>query len=223
MSSLTPKQVLFTHFAAVAKTIGNAHRLELLEQLGQGERNVEILAQKTGLTLANASQHLQHLRRAGLVVSRRSGTFIHYRLGDEAVLDLLASLRRVAERNVAEAGRVIDGYFHERDDMEPVTRKELMKRLKAGDVTVIDMRPADEYALAHLPGAINIPLYKLNSRAAKLDPARDIVAYCRGAYCVYSFEAVARLRKRGFNIRRLEDGLPEWKAAGLPVEQEAPA
>lgn len=218
MSSPTPKQILFTHFAAVAKTVGNAHRIELLQQLAQGEQSVETLAWKTGLALANASQHLQQLRRAGLVAARREGTFIYYRLADDAVLDVLASLRRVAERNLAEVEQVVRGYFNNRDAMEPVTRKELARRLKSGDVTVLDVRPEDEFGLAHLPGAINIPLKQIEDRTAEIDPAKDIVAYCRGAYCVYSYEAVAKLRAKGFRIRRLEDGLPEWKAAGLPVE-----
>lgn len=221
MSSPTPKQVLFAHFAAVAKTIGNAHRIDLLQQLAQGEQSVETLARKTGLTVANTSQHLQHLRRAGLVAARRDGTFIYYRLADDAVLDVLAALRRVAERNLAEVEQVVRGYFDNRDAMEPVTRKELARRLKSGDVTILDVRPEDEFALAHVPGAINVPLKELEARAAEIDPAKDIIAYCRGAYCVYSYEAVAKLRAKGFRIRRLEDGLPEWKAAGLPVESAA--
>lgn len=218
MSSPTPKQILFAHFAAVAKTIGNAHRIELLQQLGQGEQSVEILARKAGLTVANTSQHLQHLRRAGLVAAQRGGTFIYYRLSDDAVLDVLAALRRVAERNLAEVEKVVRGYFNNRDAMEPVTRKELARRLKSGDVTVLDVRPRDEFALAHLPGAINVPLRELEARTAEIDPEKDVVAYCRGAYCVYSYEAVAILRAKGFRVRRLEDGLPEWKASGLPVE-----
>jgi rhodanese-related sulfurtransferase/DNA-binding transcriptional ArsR family regulator len=218
MSSPTPKQVLFAHFAAVAKTIGNAHRIDLLQQLAQGEQSVETLARKTGLAVANASQHLQHLRRAGLVAARRDGTFIYYRMADDAVLDVLAALRRVAERNLAEVEQVVRGYFNNRDAMEPVTRKELARRLKSGDVTILDVRPEDEFALAHVPGAINVPLKELEARTAEIDPTKDIIAYCRGAYCVYSYEAVAKLRAKGFRIRRLEDGLPEWKAAGLPVE-----
>lgn len=221
MSSPTPKHVLFAHFAAVAKTIGNAHRIDLLQQLAQGEQSVETLARKTGLTVANTSQHLQHLRRAGLVAARRDGTFIYYRLADDSVLDVLAALRRVAERNLAEVEQVVRGYFDNRDAMEPVTRKELARRLKSGDVTILDVRPEDEFALAHVPGAINVPLKELEARTAEIDPAKDIIAYCRGAYCVYSYEAVAKLRAKGFRIRRLEDGLPEWKAAGLPVESAA--
>jgi rhodanese-related sulfurtransferase/DNA-binding transcriptional ArsR family regulator len=217
MSRPNPKQALFAQFATVAKALGHAHRLELLEQLAQGERSVEVLAQRTGLSIANASQHLQHMRRAGLVSTRRDGKFVYYRLADDAVLDLLASLRRVAERNVAEVERLVRSYFHDRDGLEPVSREELLQRLRAGAVTVLDVRPGDEFALGHLPGAVNIPLHALEARLSELDPAQEIVAYCRGAYCVLSYEAVAALRARGFKVRRLEDGFPEWRAAGLPV------
>lgn len=217
MSSQGPKQALFAQFAAVAKTLGHAHRLELLEQLAQGERSVEVLADRTGLSVANASQHLQHLRRAGLVNARREGKFMLYRLADEAVLDLLAGLRRVAERNSAEVDRVVRSYFQSRDDLEAVTRKELRRRLREGGVVVLDVRPEDEFALGHVPGALNVPLRALKSRLPELDPAQEIVAYCRGAYCVLSYEAVAALRALGYRARRLEDGLPEWRAAGLPI------
>jgi ArsR family transcriptional regulator len=217
MSRPNPKQALFAQFATVAKALGHAHRLELLEQLAQGERSVEVLAQRTGLSVANASQHLQHMRRAGLVSARRAGKFVHYRLADDAVLDLLAALRRLAERNVAEVERVVRSYFHDRDGLEPVSREELLQRLRAGTVTVLDVRPGDEFALGHLPGAVNIPLPALEARLSELDPSQEIVAYCRGPYCVLSYEAVAALRARGFKVRRLEDGFPEWRAAGLPV------
>jgi ArsR family transcriptional regulator len=190
----------------------------LLEQLAQGERSVEALAQRLRLSIANASQHLQQLRRAGLIASRREGKFVFYRLTDEAVLHLLASLRQIAERNLAEVDRVVRSYFDRRDSLEPVSRSELMDRLKAGLVTILDVRPEDEFALGHLPGALNVPLAELERRLADFDPQREIVAYCRGAYCVLSYEAVAMLRARGFKVRRLEDGLPEWRAAGLPVE-----
>jgi rhodanese-related sulfurtransferase/DNA-binding transcriptional ArsR family regulator len=217
MSSQGPKQALFAQFAAVAKTLGHAHRLELLEQLAQGERSVEVLAQRAGLSIANASQHLQHIRRAGMVATRREGKFVYYRLADDAVLDLLASLRRIAERNVAEVERLVRGYFNDRDSLEPISREELLQRSRAGSVTVLDVRPEDEFALGHLPGALNIPLRALEAQLSELDPSQEIVAYCRGPYCVLSYEAVAALRARGFKVRRLEDGLPEWRAAGLPV------
>lgn len=217
MSSPGPKQALFAQFAAVAKTLGHAHRLELLEQLAQGERSVEVMADRIGLSIANASQHLQHLRRAGLVANRRDGKFIYYRLADDAVLDLLAGLRRVAERNVSEVDRVVRSYFDDRDNLEAVSRKELRRRLREGSVTVLDVRPEDEFALGHVPGALNIPLRALKTRLSELDPAQEVVAYCRGPYCVLSYEAVAALRAKGFKAWRLEDGLPEWRAAGLPV------
>lgn len=217
MSTLGPKQALFAQFAAVAKTLGHAHRLELLEQLAQGERSVEVLADRTGLSIANASQHLQQMRRAGLVATRRQGKFVYYILADDGLLDVLRALRRVAERNVAEVDRVVRSYFNERDELEPVSREQLMTRIRTGAVTVLDVRPPDEFALGHLPGAVNIPLRALKARLAGLDTAQEIVAYCRGEYCVLSFEAVALLRARGFKARRLEDGLPEWRAAGLPV------
>ena len=223
MSSQSPKQALFAQFAAVAKTLGHAHRLELLEQLAQGERSVEVLAQRTSLSIANASQHLQHMRRAGLVTSRRDGKFVLYRLADDAVLDLLASLRRIAERNVAEVARVVRNYFDARDALEPVSRKELMKRMRGGSVMVLDVRPEDEFALGHLPGAINVPLHALKKRLSDFDRSQEIVAYCRGPYCVLSYEAVAALRAKGFKARRLEDGLPEWRAAGFPVVAQSGA
>jgi rhodanese-related sulfurtransferase/DNA-binding transcriptional ArsR family regulator len=217
MSRPNPKIAVFTQLAAVAKSVAHPCRLELLEQLAQGNRSVELLAQRTGLSIANASQHLQHMRRAGIVNSRREGKFVFYALADETVLDLLAALRRLAERNNAEVQRVLRTYFDQRDSMEAVTREELLKRMRAGSVTVLDVRPADEFALGHLPHAINVPLPQLEARLAEFDPEQEIVAYCRGAYCVLSFEAVATLRSRGFKIRRLEDGFPEWRAAGLPV------
>lgn len=222
MSSGNPKRDLYVQFAAVAKAIGNEHRLELLELVAQGERSVEALAGRSGLSIANASQHLQHLRRAGLVTARRQAKFVLYRLADEAVLTMLAAMQKVAERNVAEVDRILRSYFHARDDLEPVTRAELARRMKQGLVTVLDVRPEDEFALSHLPGARNIPLSQLKRQISKLDRKTEIVAYCRGPYCVLSYEAVAQLRKLGFQARRLQDGLPEWKAAGLPTEAIAP-
>jgi ArsR family transcriptional regulator len=198
--------------------LGHGHRLELLEQLAQGERTVEVLAQRTGLSVANASQHLQHLRRAGLLKSRRQGKFVYYTLADDGILDVLTALRRIAERNVAEVERVVRSYFNKLDDLEPVTRKQLQKMIRQRAVTVLDVRPPDEFALGHVPGAVNIPLRVLKERLSEINPDRDIVAYCRGEYCVLSFEAVALLRSRGFKVRRLEEGLPEWRAAGLPIK-----
>jgi rhodanese-related sulfurtransferase/DNA-binding transcriptional ArsR family regulator len=218
VSSESPKRQLFRQFAAVAKAVAHEHRLELLEALAQGERSVETLATRTGLSMANASQHLQQMRRAGLIEASRDGKFVYYRITDGAVLDLVAALTRIGERHVAEVGKIICDYFHNRDDMEPVSRTELLTRMKKGDVQVLDVRPEDEFALGHVRGAINIPLNLLKKKLATLDPAKEIVAYCRGPYCVLSFETVAFLRSKGFTARRLEDGLPEWKAAGLPVD-----
>lgn len=219
--SITPSQALFAEFATVARALGHPHRLEILEHLAQGERGVEALAGRIGMSVANASQHLQQLRRVGLVTARRDGKFVLYRLTDDDVPALIAHLGQVAERNLAEVDRIVRGYYAERDKLEPVAADELLRRVRDDLVTVLDVRPADEYAAGHLPGAINVPLGELKVRLAELDPAREIVAYCRGPYCVLSYEAVAALRARGFKARRLEDGLPEWRAAGRPVEAGA--
>jgi len=217
MSSTSPKLALFAQFAVVAKALAHPHRLDLLEQVAQGERSVEVLAQRTGLSIANASQHLQQMRRAGIVAARRDGKFVFYKLADDAVLDLLTALQRIAERNIAEVDRLVRTYFNDRDSLDPVSREQLLEMSRTGAVTVLDVRPPDEFALGHLPGAVNIPLRELEARLAAFDPALEIVAYCRGPYCVLSYEAVAALRARGFKARRLEDGLPQWRAAGLPV------
>jgi rhodanese-related sulfurtransferase/DNA-binding transcriptional ArsR family regulator len=217
MSSTSPKHAVFVEFAQVAKIVGHPDRLEILEVLAQGEQSVEALAERVHLAVATTSQHLQNLRRGGLVASRRVGKFVLYRLADEAVVDLLSALRLVAERNVAEVDRIVRGYFHERDNLEPVSREELLARVKSDLVTVLDVRPADEFDAGHLPGAINIPLSELERRLSQLDRDREVIAYCRGPYCVYAYEAVAQLRKEGFTAHRLADGLPQWRAAGLPV------
>lgn len=187
--------------------------------MAQGGRSVEDLAQATKMTVANTSRHLQLLRRAHVVEGERSGKRVFYRLsGDIEVVNLLKSLGKLGERNVAEVQRVMRDFFCDRDALEAVSREELVARLSAGQVTVLDVRPEGEYALGHLPGAINIPAEELENRLADLPKSREIVAYCRGPYCVMSFEAVAVLRAKGYNVRRLEDGFPEWKAAGLAVE-----
>jgi rhodanese-related sulfurtransferase/predicted transcriptional regulator len=221
MSIQNPKLAIFEQFAGVARILGSAHRLELLELLAQTERSVEQLARLSGLTIANASQHLQQLRRAGLVESHRDGKRVRYSLADTEVVSLLRALRRITERNVASVTKVLDAYFHERDSLEPVSRKELLRRMKKRMVTVIDTRPPEEFAAGHLPGALSVPLHELNRRLKELPRDREIVAYCRGAYCVLSFEAVAQLRRRGFKASRLEEGYPEWKDAGLPIDGAA--
>lgn len=217
MSSPSPKLALFEQFALIARTLGHPQRLELIEQLGQGPRSVDRLAEKLALPIANVSQHLQTMRRAGLVTAERRGKFVVYRLTDASVLAAMQAIRRVAENNLAEVDSIVRGYFDRRDSLEPITREELSDRLRDGTVTVLDVRPADEFALGHIPGAVNVPLAELDASLTTLDRQRDVVAYCRGAYCVLSFEAVARLRGQGFTARRLEDGMPEWAAAGRSV------
>jgi rhodanese-related sulfurtransferase/DNA-binding transcriptional ArsR family regulator len=213
----SPKSQMFEQFAVVAKALGHGNRLELLEHLAQSEHAVEDLAALSGLSLANTSQHLQRLRRAGLVRARKSGTRVIYRLADDEILALVGVLRRVAERNLAEVDRLVSGYYDSRDKLEPVSRRELLRRIREGTVTVLDVRPKAEYLAGHVAGARNITPGELAERLDELNEGQEIVAYCRGAYCVFSFETVALLRDRGFNVRRLEDGFPEWKAAGLPV------
>jgi ArsR family transcriptional regulator len=222
VSSTGPKQAIYKSLAEVAQALGHAHRLELLEHLAQGQRSVEELSARASLTFANTSRHLQILRRARLVETERRGKHVLYSLaGDAEVVALMQALGRVGERNVAEIDRVMADYFRARDALEPVSREDLVSRLHDGLVTVLDVRPEDEFAVGHLPGALNIPLAELERRLGELPPDREVIAYCRGPYCVLSFEAVSALRARGYLVRRLEDGYPEWKAAGLPIEAVA--
>lgn len=219
MSTVGPKQVIFASLAEIAQALGHVHRLELLEHLSQGERSVEDLAARAHLTFANTSRHLQILRRARLVEPRKDGKRMLYSLsGGNEVVRLLHALGRVGEHNLAEIKQVMATYFRARDELEPVSRESLVERLRSGLVTVLDVRPEDEFARGHVPGALNVPLAALERRLAELPAGKEIIAYCRGPYCVLSFEAVALLRARGYRVRRLEDGYPEWKAAGLPVE-----
>lgn len=217
-TGISPRLSMLEQFAAVAKALSSAHRLDMLELLAQGERGVEGLANAAGLSIANASQHLQVLRRVGLVVSRKSGPHVFYRLSDDDVLALLASLRQTAERHVAEVDRLVRGYFHEKDALEAVSREDLLERMKDGLVTILDVRPPEEYAAGHLPGSVNIQIKDLKRRLGELPEGAEVVAYCRGPYCVLAYEAVAALREHGRTARRLEDGFPEWRVAGLPVE-----
>jgi rhodanese-related sulfurtransferase/DNA-binding transcriptional ArsR family regulator len=222
VSSTGPKQAIYASLAEVAQALGHPHRLELLEHLAQGVRSVEDLSARAHLSFANTSRHLQILRRARLVETQRRGKHVLYSLaGDVEVVALIKALGRVGERNVAEIGRVMADYFRARDAMEPVSRDDLVSRLHDGMITVLDVRPEDEFVVGHLPGALNIPLAELERRLGELPADREVIAYCRGPYCVLSFEAVAALRERGYLVRRLEDGYPEWKAAGLPVETAA--
>ena len=213
------KHDLFSQFARVGKILSNGNRLELLEFLAQGERSVEELAKLTGLSIANTSQHLQQLRQAGLALTHKEGLKVYYRLSGDDVIDLLTALRAVAERHLADVERLITTYLTVKDDLEPIPREELLARAEDGLITVIDVRPPQEYAAGHVPGAINIPLAELEAHLNDFDPSQEIVAYCRGPHCVLAFDAVATLRKNGMRARRLEDGYPEWKRAGLPIEQ----
>jgi rhodanese-related sulfurtransferase/biotin operon repressor len=220
MTIIPPKKRLYEHFARVAKAMGSANRLELLETLGQGERSVDELAKASGMSVANTSHHLQILRDGGLVQSRKEGLQVFYRLADDAIPGVLAGIRRVAEQQLAEVERIVRDNFESRDKLTPVKREELMKLVKRGGAVVIDVRPADEYAAGHIPGAINIPLSALPDRLAQLPKGQEVVAYCRGPYCMLAFDAVDQLRKSGYRARRLEDGYPEWKAEKMPVEEE---
>ena len=218
MGDRAAKGALFDEFARAAKALASGRRIELLDVLANGERTVEALAGEVGLSVANASRHLQVLRQAGLVVSRRQGTSIHYRLAGPEVFGLWRTLRTLAASRLAEVERLAAAYLGGRDQLEPVTRQELARRLRDGDdLVVLDVRPAAEYAAGHLPGAVSIPVGELRRRLAELPADREVVAYCRGPYCAFAHEAVALLRQEGFAARRLEDGLPEWRAAGLAV------
>ena len=207
------KQDLNDQFARIGKMLSNGRRLELLEYLAQSERSVEQLAAVSGLSVANTSQHLQQMRQAGLVNARREGKQILYSLAGDDVIHLLDALRRVAEGRLAEVREMVANVLTARDSLEPIQANELLERSRMGLVTVLDVRPAEEYAAGHLPGAINITLAELEQQLERLPADKEVIAYCRGPYCVLSFEAVARLRERGFQARRLEQGYPEWKLA----------
>jgi rhodanese-related sulfurtransferase len=218
MGDRAAKTALFDAFARAAKALASGRRIELLDVLANGERTVEALAGEVGLTVANTSQHLQILRQAGLVASRREGTSVHYRLAGPEVFELWRTLRTLAASRLAEVERLAAAYLGARDELEPVTREELARRLQDGDnLVVLDVRPAAEYAAGHLPGAVSIPVAELRRRLAELPADREVVAYCRGPYCAFAHEAVVLLREAGVSARRLEDGLPEWQAAGLAV------
>ena len=221
MSSSHFKHDLFAQLARVGRALGNGNRLELLDYIAQGARSVDELARVSGLTVANTSQHLQQLRQAGLVSSRRQGLKVIYTLSGDDVIHLVDALRGVAERHVADVERLVDTYLTVKDELEPLPRRELLKRVRAGLVTVLDVRPPEEYAAGHVPGAVNVPVSRLKQALKQLDPEQEIVAYCRGPHCVLAFDAVAHLRRKGLQARRLEDGFPEWKSAGLPVETGA--
>jgi rhodanese-related sulfurtransferase len=211
-------RALYQSLALVAQALANPNRLLLLEHIAQGERGVEPLAIITGLSIANTSQHLQALRQAGMVVARKKGQRVFYSIAGHEVVQLYTALQRAGEAQVAEVDRLVRDFVGHRYKLEPIRARELLSRVKKGLVTVLDVRPADEFSAGHLPGAINIPYDQLERGLARLPKTREVVAYCRGPYCLMSFEAVIKLCERGWKARRLERGFPEWKAAGLPVE-----
>jgi len=212
------KDEVFAQFARIGKALSSGRRLELLELLAQGERAVEDLAVETGQSVANISQHLQVLRQAQLVESRRAGNYIRYRLADENVLHLWLALRDLGQARLAEIGRLVGTFLKDRNALEAVTCVELRRRIKDGGVVIVDVRPAEEYAAGHIPGARSIPTDKLKARLKEIPKRCEVVAYCRGPYCVFADEAVAMLRTSGITATRLESGFPDWKAHGLPVE-----
>jgi rhodanese-related sulfurtransferase/DNA-binding transcriptional ArsR family regulator len=221
MSIQSPKKELFGHLARIGTALSSAVRLEFLELLAQGERSVEQLSRLTGTTVANTSQHLQKLRQAGLVTGRKQGLNVFYSLASDEVVRVLEVLGRVGETHLAEVEQIIRRYYAARDEFEPISPAELMERARKGLVTVLDVRPPEEFQLGHVPGAVNIPVEQLARRLRELPKGREVIAYCRGPFCLMSFDAVQLIRKKGMKARRLRDGLPEWRAAGHPVEAGA--
>jgi rhodanese-related sulfurtransferase/predicted transcriptional regulator len=211
------KDRLYAEFARIGKSLASPHRLEILEVLAQGERTVESLAAEVGLSIANASRHLQQLRQAQLVLARREGLFVHYRLAGPEVVGLMLTLRRTAEQHLAEVDRVVRDFLGERDNFEPLTPDELSRRMTNGEVMLLDVRPEQEYAAGHIAGARSLPVADLSARLAELPREQEYVAYCRGPYCVYADEAVAVLRANGLKAQRLTEGYPEWWLSGRPV------
>jgi len=215
-----PKKALFGHLARVAKALASPGRLELLETLAQGERSVDALSKASGMSVANTSHHLQTLREGGLVQSRREGLQMIYDLSDGEIPKLLSGIGHIAERQVAEVEHIVRESFDRRDGFTLVKREELMRMLKKGEAMVIDVRPESEFRAGHIAGAVNIPIESLPQRLKTLPPEQEIIAYCRGPYCLFAIEAIEQLRKQGLNARRLEDGFPEWKAERLPIASD---
>jgi rhodanese-related sulfurtransferase len=220
MPNDSPKHRLYSELARIAKALSSPDRLELIELLAQGERTVETLARAAGIPLANASHHLKVLRESRLVEARKEGLYVHYRLAGPDVFELARMLRSVGERRVAEVDRIVNTYLGTRDELEPIGRRELLQRAEEGTAIVLDVRPPEEFRAGHIPGAISVPLEQLEARLSDLPRSKEIVAYCRGPYCVMSFEAVKLLRAHGRKARRLEEGFPEWRADGFPVAAE---
>jgi rhodanese-related sulfurtransferase len=212
------KTFIYEQIARIGKAAASPSRLELLDLLSQGPRTVEGLARQTGQTVATTSHHLQLLRRARLVEAQKSGLYVTYRLADPQVGEFFLLLRRLAESRLAEIEQVTRQYLKERGAMEAVRTDELVRRVRAGEVTFIDVRPREEYLAGHIPGAISVPLGDLKKRLRELPVKRDVVAYCRGPYCVMALDAVELLRRKGFRAHRLELGVPEWRAQGWRIE-----
>lgn len=211
MQETASKRQLLQHLATAAKGLGHEYRLELLELVAQGERSVEALTHLTGLPLGTVSQHLQQLRRAGLVTTRKEGKYVYYSLSDDRVLALLNALREVAEANIAEMKHLLSAYYRDEPALEPVHADNLLARLRDDSVTLLDVRPPEEFEAGHIPGALNIPIEELEQRLGELDQGREVVAYCRGPYCALSVEAVRLLQSHGVRAVRLQEGYPEWK------------
>ena len=212
------KDAVFEQFARVAAAFASPKRIEIIDVLAQGERNVETLAAETGLSVANTSRHLQVLKASSLVAARKEGLQVFYRLADPNVLAGYRVLRRVAEERLSDLDRLVHDYFGGAEAIEPVGRTELLKRARSGDVVVVDVRPREEFQAGHIAGALSIPLSMLEKRLSEIPKERDVVAYCRGPYCVLAAEAVRLLRRRGYRAFRLQEGYPEWRDGGLPVE-----
>jgi len=219
-TAVNPKREVFENLARIGTALSSAVRLDLLELLAQRERSVDELAALTGATVANASQHLQKLKQVGLIVGRKEAQFVKYRLAGDEVIALFNALGAAGQAYLADVDRIVRLYFTAKDEMEPVPAAELLQRAKKGLVTVLDVRPREEFAAGHVPGAINIPIRELEKRLAELPKRKEVVAYCRGPYCLMSYDAVHLLRKKGLKARRLQDGLPEWRLAGLPTARD---
>jgi len=215
------KDRLYAQFARIGKAVGSPHRIEMLELLAQSERTVESMAAEIGLSLANTSQHLQSLRRAALVDTRKDGLYVYYRLADPAVFELCAAVRRVAERRLADLERLVAQHFGNRSQPEPVEMRDLLRRVRSRDVIILDTRPANEYRAGHIAGAISVPIDELKDRLRALPRDKAYVAYCRGPYCIYADRAVEVLLKSRRRARRMREGFPEWQAAGLPVSHDS--
>ena len=212
------KDALYAQFARIGHALASPKRIELLDLLGQGEKTVELLAEQCATPIKNTSAHLRVLRQARLVDTRRDGTYVNYRLADDDVLRLLRTVETLGHQRLADVQQVVQQFVDRRDQLAPVTLKELRRLVREGEVTVVDVRPAEEFAAGHIPGAMSIPVADLKRRLRDLPREREVIAYCRGRYCVYSLDAVTLLRRNGYRARRAEEGLPDWRIAGLPVE-----